>query len=172
MDSALPVEIQRQINAAEGWLDLGSITAANDELEEIPATMRAHPKVLMVRLLIYSEAKKWEACLDIADAIVGMAPNMDAWLHRSFALHELKRTKDAYEQLLPALERFKDAWLIPYNLACYCCQLGRILEAEKWLSQAIDLDGEQRKTCRDRGRRSRTALAKSERFRMEGAVIG
>ena len=142
MDPELSVEVQRQVSAAEGWLGLGSITAANDELEEIPAAMRAHPKVLLVRLLIYSEAKKWEACLDIANAIVRVAPEMeDAWLRRSFALHELKRTKDAYDFLLPALERFKDAWLIPYNLACYSCQLGRIPEAENWLSQAFEIGG-------------------------------
>jgi len=146
MDSELPVEVQRQVHAAEGWLGLGSIASAMEELDEIPAAVRTHPKVLMTRLLIYFEAKKWEACLDVADAVVRTAPQMkNAWIYRSFALHELKRTQDAYDLILPAVKRFKSAWLIPYNLACYCCQLGRIEESEKWLTDAILLGGNEAK---------------------------
>jgi hypothetical protein len=35
------------LRAAEGWLELGNIVSASDELEEILAEARAHPLVLL-----------------------------------------------------------------------------------------------------------------------------
>ena len=39
--------------------------------------------------------------------------------------------------LLPAVKKFPEASLIPYNLACYACQLGDPAEARQWLRKAI-----------------------------------
>ena len=64
------------------------------------------------------------------------------WIHRSFALHELKRTQEAYELLLPSLSQFKGIWTIPYNLACYQCQLGQKASAMEFYSQALEMGGE------------------------------
>jgi hypothetical protein len=82
------------LNAAEGWLGLGDHLAANEELEKISPELRGNPKVLDVRLQIYWAAKKWEACVEIAGALVRLKPGNDyGWIARSFALHELKRTQ-------------------------------------------------------------------------------
>ena len=82
------------LRAAEGWLGLGNHLEANEELERITPQLRAHPDVLEVRWHIYAKETKWDACVDIAGAIIKLAPNRpDAWIHRSFALHELKRTQ-------------------------------------------------------------------------------
>ena len=62
---------------------------------------------------------------------------MSGWVDRSYSLHELRRTQEAREALLPALKKFPDASLIPYNLACYACQLGDPVEARHWLRKAI-----------------------------------
>jgi len=97
--------------------------------------------VLVVRWQIYAHAKKWEPCVDIADAIIKLAPKKSfGWIHRAFALHELKRTQEALDALLPAAQRFKTAWTIPYNLACYCAQLGRLDECKKWFKRAMSID--------------------------------
>jgi hypothetical protein len=40
---------QRQLEAAEGWLELGNWYEANEELERISPEKRAHPFVLRVR---------------------------------------------------------------------------------------------------------------------------
>ena len=37
------------LDAAQGWLGLGDHVQANEELEQISPTMRAHPDVLAVR---------------------------------------------------------------------------------------------------------------------------
>ena len=41
--------------------------------------------------------------------------------------------------MLPATKKFPKRWLIRYNLACYCSQLGALDDAMNWLQKAIDL---------------------------------
>jgi len=132
---------ERHLKAAEGWFELGLHLDANEELEKIQPQLRGHPDVLEIRWHIYAKEKRWEACVEIANAIVLRAPeNVDGWIHRSFALHELKRTQEAFDQLLPAVDGFPKVWTIPYNLACYASVLRRFDEAQKWLKQAMVLD--------------------------------
>ena len=130
------------LQAAVGWLELGNHTEANEELEHIAAQLRAHPDVLEVRWQIYAAAKKWEVCLEIATTITKLFPERAfEWIHLSYALHELKRTKEARDNLLGVLERFPANAITLYNLACYECQLGRLKEAKRWLEMAFKLGG-------------------------------
>lgn len=130
------------LNAAEGWLGLGDVVSASNELEEISPEFRVHPAVLLMRCDIYSAAKKWDYVISISETLVKQLPKLsEPWIHRSFALHELKKTQDAYDQLLPAADKFKKLWVVQYNLACYCCQLGKLEEALSWLEMAIDRAG-------------------------------
>ena len=76
-----------QLEAAVGWIQLGDYDSANDELEKIRAEWRAHPDVLELRWLIYSNDEQWDACLDIVSAIVKMAPDRaQGWLDKAFSL--------------------------------------------------------------------------------------
>jgi hypothetical protein len=61
-----------------------------------------------------------------------------------YALHELKRTKEAHAVLLPIADSFLDEYMISYNLACYACQLENRKESLQWLGKAIDLAGKKR----------------------------
>ena len=130
------------LNAAEGWLGLGDVESANGELDEISTGSKVHPAVLLMRSSIYQAAKKWDYVISISETLVRQLPKLsEAWIHRSFALHELKRTQEAYDLLVPATEKFPKLWVIPYNLACYACQLGNGKESLPWLEKAIDLAG-------------------------------
>jgi hypothetical protein len=40
---------------------------------------------------------------------------------------------------LPIADKFPDLWVIPYNLACYTCQLGRLDEARLWFDRALTI---------------------------------
>lgn len=129
------------LEAAQGWLELGNHIEANEELERIEAQNRAHPDVLEIRWQVYAHAKNWVACVDIAAAIVKLAPKRPGgWIHRSYALHELKRTQEAFDCLLPAADKFPRAWTVHYNLACYCAQLGRLGECKEWFRKAMAID--------------------------------
>ncbi|MGD0351643.1 MAG: tetratricopeptide repeat protein [Verrucomicrobiota bacterium] len=138
----LELSDQRHMDAAQGWLGLGNWLEANEELEQITPLMRAHPDVLLVRWHVYATAKKWEMAADIARAISEQLPeNPFGWVHWAFSLHELKRTKEAWDVLVPVVDKFPDEYIIRYNLACYACQLGNLKEALQWLKKAIDLAG-------------------------------
>jgi tetratricopeptide (TPR) repeat protein len=130
-----------RLSAAEGWLGLGDLVSANNELDEITPELRSHPEVLMLRCEIYSKAKKWDYVVAIAEALVKIMPGEQrGWTHRSFALHELNCTQEAFDQLLPAVKLFPKDWLIPYNLSCYCSQLRRFEEAQEWFKKAMAID--------------------------------
>jgi tetratricopeptide (TPR) repeat protein len=126
--------------AAQGWLELGNHLEANEELEKITASLRAHPAVLAVRWEIYVTAKKWEAAVDIAAAIIQLDPEDPVgWVHRSYALHELKRTAEARDNLLRVVDKFPISATMRYNLACYECQLGRLEQSKNWLEKAFEV---------------------------------
>jgi predicted Zn-dependent protease len=130
---------QRQLDAAEGWLELGNWLEANEELEGISPKMRAHPCVLRVRWEIYAKAGKWEMAVEIARTLSEVLPdNSWGFIQLAYSLHELKRTPEAKSVLLPLATRFPNESTIQYNLACYCCQLAELKEAWQWLEKAID----------------------------------
>ena len=130
------------MEASQGWLGLGNWLEANDELEQITPQMRAHPDVLLVRWNVYAAAKKWEMAAEVARALSELLPDRPVgWVHWAFSLHELKRTKEAWDVLAPVVDKFPDEHIMRYNLACYACQLGNLKEAKRWLRKAIDLAG-------------------------------
>jgi len=51
----------------------------------------------------------------------------------------MKRTQEAQNVLLPVVEKFRDEFIIRYNLACYACQLGDGEGAWRWLEKSMAL---------------------------------
>lgn len=126
------------LRAAQGWLELGNWREAKEELENIAAKNRAHPDVLDMRWQISAYARQWAECVDIGKALTKLAPDRAvAWIHYAYALHELKRTREAFEVLLPLAEKFPKEPGIAYNLACYCCQLDDMTGARDWLAMVF-----------------------------------
>ncbi|PWU10598.1 MAG: hypothetical protein C5B50_25360 [Verrucomicrobia bacterium] len=129
-----------QIQAAQGWLELGNPVEAEAELEQMTPELREHPDVLKLRWEICAARKKWEEALEIASALVHLEPDEPlGWVHKSFALHELKRTTEARNNLVGVVEKFGDSPTIRYNMACYECQLGRLEQAKLWLEKAFKM---------------------------------
>ena len=130
------------VDAASGWIGLGDLQSARDELKQISPEIQNHPAVLMVQSELLFAAEDWESLLPLTEKLLGQFPKLDfLWINRSYALHELKRTQAAFDALLPAAKKFPKRWLIRYNLACYCSQLGELEEAMNWLQKAIALAG-------------------------------
>ena len=137
----LPIEVERSMDAAQGWLGLGDPLSARQELEQIPASLNSHPRVLLVHSELFAATKRWEESSAYAHAALQTAPDLwDGWIKRSYALHEIKRTREAFDLLLPAAKKFPDLWLVPYNLACYSAQLNLLEDAETWFDRALKID--------------------------------
>ena len=135
------------LSAAVGWCELGNVTEAKAELDRIAQVLRHHPDVLEVRWLIHAQEKNWEEGFTVAEKLVEVAPRRSSgWLHRAYALRRVQRggLQAAWDVLLPAFERFPEEPIIPYNLACYACQLGRLEQARQWLQRAVKVAGKER----------------------------
>ena len=127
------------IRAVEGWLELGNAAEAEMEISPLAARLPLSPEVLSAQWLICSHKKDWTKGARVANTLAKAAPGQAVgWIHRSYALHELRQTQEAYDLLKPALEVFADEWVIPFNLACYLCQLKRLDEAKVLLNVALD----------------------------------
>jgi tetratricopeptide (TPR) repeat protein len=130
---------QHHLRAAVGWLELGNPAEAALELDQLSAALQSDPDVLELRWAALASAKKWEACLETGNLLVKLAPDRPtAWKHRSVALHFLKRTQEAYDQIFPAIDKFPKDWVIRYDFACYCAQLGKLDEARAQLNKAFE----------------------------------
>jgi tetratricopeptide (TPR) repeat protein len=140
MTADLDFELIHRLNAVIGWVELGNLAEAKEELNQIPASGRAAPEVLEARWLLEAHMADWKGALKTAEEILRLAPNKSAgWLHRAYALRRVKRggLKEAAESLRPAFDKFPKEPTIPYNLACYACQLGKLEEARKWFAEAL-----------------------------------
>lgn len=125
-------------SAAVGWIELGNASEALSELGRISAAGRARPEVMDIHWRILAQMKDWPAALQVAERMIEAAPDDSAgWINKSFALHEMKRTQEAWDQLQPASRKFPDVAIIFYNLACYACQLGWQDDAKELLNRAI-----------------------------------
>ena len=133
------------LSSAVGWLGLGNASEAKVELDSIAARHLHRLDVQAVKWDVFARLKRWPECLEIADALVEKWPcEPTGWIDRSFALHELDRTRDAYDNLVSVAGRFEKVWTIPYNLACYACQLDNLTEARVWLRKAFAIEDKKR----------------------------
>ena len=144
---------RHHFRAAVGWLELGNLSEARAELDCVSGRHRTLPEVLALDSQLLAAGKEWTQAAGVAEAWVEAIPdNPEAWIHRSYALHELGRTQDAWDKLLPAATLFPGISTIAYNLACYACQLSELDAARRWLRRTMT-------TLQNQGERSSWRLA-------------
>lgn len=125
-----------------GWLGLGNLPEAEAELGRIGPAWQQHPDVLEVRWSLRAQQQRWDEALQIARCLLHAAPErVSGWIHQAYALRRASNggLSKAWDVLRPAFEKFPKEAIIPYNLACYACQSGRLGEARAWLKRAFAL---------------------------------
>jgi tetratricopeptide (TPR) repeat protein len=140
----VPPPSKHYLSAALGWLELGNPFEAGEEIARISPEYLEHPDVLDLRWQICAAGRRWKPALEVADLLMQKAPeNASAWLHRAYALRRVEGggLAQAWDALFPAAERFPNEPVVPYNLACYAAQLGRLDEAWEWIHKAIKAAG-------------------------------
>ena len=90
-------------------------------------------------------AKKWEPAAEVARC-PGQSAAVDhpyGWIHWAFSLHELKRTQESWDVLIPVADKFPEECTIAYNLACYACQAGweTLKVSDAMVGRAVNLGG-------------------------------
>jgi len=125
-----------------GWLELGNPREAIEELKQVSRRSEKTPEVMDAWWMIHAHVKDWNAALEVARQYVKTHPDdASGWIHQSYALHEMKQTGDAFDLLSSVATRFPETGVIPYNIACYACQLGDKEQAISWIKRAMKIDG-------------------------------
>ena len=129
-------------SSAEGWIALGNLEEARDELSKIEPEASEHSQVLDVWWQLHTKEKNWNHAFKVARNMVTRYPDNPAgWIYRSYAARRVANAgiATARDLLLPAAASFPDEPVIPFNLACYECLLGNLDEARAYLKIAINL---------------------------------
>jgi predicted Zn-dependent protease len=138
----LPHPDNLHLEAALGWLMLGDPASAKEELAKLTPASREKPDVLEVEWSLHAATNSWASAYEAAERLVRQAPSRSyGWIHRAYAARRMPGggLAQAWDALRPAAEKFPKVFLIPYNLACYAAQMGRLEEAWQWLQRAAEI---------------------------------
>ena len=134
-------EIISHIEAALGYLELGMVKDAANEIECIQPEHKNSSAVFGVRLTIYRTAQDWKMMEVVARELLKRQPDEPIhWNDLAFSIRREDSIKAAQTLLLEALEKFPSDAMTRYNLGCYACQLGDMEDAKKLVGDAIRLD--------------------------------
>ncbi len=132
---------EQRLEAAQGYLMLGMLTVALDELSHLPKEDWFRPEALSLQITILMKMQSWENALKLLDPLTKLAPEVEEYhLHAAYCLHELKRTEEAKTCLLTGPETLLHNALFHYNLACYETHLGDVTTAKLCLKRCFELD--------------------------------
>ena len=135
------IRTQTRLQYANGYLDLGMIREAAQELDSISPEDRESTETLTMCVRLYLESKKWFRMTLTAKELAERQPeNPFGWVNWAYALRERNRIKDARSVAKAGLEYVSNDAILWFNYACYCSLLGDVEEASEYLDKAISLD--------------------------------
>ncbi|MCP5006806.1 MAG: hypothetical protein GY941_23105 [Planctomycetes bacterium] len=141
MVDELPVTTEKMFLAVDGYLDLKMYAEAENELFLIPKSYRKHRLYLWLMNRLSVNTEDWETATTVSRSLWETQPDIvDTWVAYAYAVRRYENIKVARSILLRAIERFSEDAIIPYNLACYECQLGNNDRARLYLKRALSLD--------------------------------
>jgi Flp pilus assembly protein TadD len=134
------------LDAAIGWLGLGCVADAREDLAKLSAESLNHPDALEVRWMLCVREARWDEALEIARLELKLVPeDSSGWLHHAYALRRASvgGLVLAWGALLPAAEKFPAEPVIAFNLSCYACQMHQPDVARTWLKRALKIGGKE-----------------------------
>jgi tetratricopeptide (TPR) repeat protein len=139
----------RRLEYVKGYLALGMLAHAVQELGEIELKDRFIPKVVEARMDLLCEAKQWNHLVSLAKDYAHLRPCQEKGrIMWAYALRELNRVREARAVLLEVDAIIgKSSALLHYNLGCYHCLLGEIDLAKLRLAKAFRMDEDLRFTA-------------------------
>ncbi len=142
------MELKWRLAHARGYLGLGMIDDAAAELDQVPPGMAQETEVLVLRALVLQEQAKWPALTDVAHELVQRRPMEPGWwVSWAYATRRC-RSLAAAEAILLDGERLHPAEaVIQFNLGCYACLRGGLVEARRRVDRAIALDSSFKETA-------------------------
>lgn len=142
---------EKHLSYALGYLQLGLVSAAREELSAPPPEFLATPPALAVRIEIAMADETWDEVIALAPELIGHDATQERpWIAWAYALRERERITEAQETLLAGARLIRaPSPLVAYNLACYACLLGELPEARSLLAEVVARDKSWRDIARD-----------------------
>jgi lipopolysaccharide biosynthesis regulator YciM len=137
----LPEEILWTLQKCDGYLDLGMLQRAQAEFQNIPAVYHQSREAREILLRMAMEDKNWNKAVQQAQDLIQLFPDDPSYhVQLAYSIRRKDSIAAARSVLLEASRRFKKVAVIPYNLACYECQLGHREQALQYLKRAVKLN--------------------------------
>ncbi len=138
-----PISTAKRVSYALGYVELGLLTEAFEELEAVASKDRSSIPVMLAHMAIHMAAKDWALLVTVAKAAAKANPALEqAWISWAYGQRRFTSVADARAVLHEAESHHgKSSALIHYNLACYECQLGEPDKALARLRQACAIGG-------------------------------
>ncbi|MBV9672849.1 MAG: hypothetical protein JO076_08515 [Verrucomicrobia bacterium] len=132
---------ERELSAAEGYIELGMYAEAWAQLDELPASEQDRFETLRMRIDIKMRERQWKTALRLSANFSKLHPTAAyGHIHMAFCLHELGHTAEAKKTLLEGPPSLLDEPTYYYNLACYESILGNLDQAKAYLRASFRLD--------------------------------
>ena len=93
---------------------------------------------------VYSKAKAWNGAAEIGGALARTLPGQAAsWIYLAYSTRRKtgRGAQQARDILMETKPKFPKDSRIPFNPACYECELGHFQTAKERLKEAFDLAG-------------------------------
>ena len=133
--------LESTLKSAIGYMELGMILDATNEIESIPPDEKNFSAVLCVPLEIYRAAKQWKLSEVVARELWKRhSDDPIHWNNLAWAVRRSDSIDSANSILLDAEKKFPDDAMTHFNLGCYACQLGDLEAAKIRVGRAIELD--------------------------------
>lgn len=129
------------LQRCDGFLDLKMTGKARRELEQVSKAYHQNDAYIQAALHLAMEERRWSDASQFARTLRDRQPNEPAFcIQLAYSVRRAESIEAARYILLNARKRFPKVAVIPFNLACYECQLGRLDEAMNLLQKAFKLD--------------------------------
>ena len=136
------MNLRTRLSRSNGYRELGMFDESILELEAIEfGEDRWHPLVIEARYKTYRDAKEWELAKIMADLLIKHFPDQVEWLiNKSEAMWEMGDPLGAIQTLKDAQDRFAENAQSLFAVGRMHALLGELMEARKFVRQAIKLD--------------------------------
>ena len=136
------MNLRTRLSRSNGYRELGMFDESILELEAIEfGEDRWHHLVIEARYKTYRDAKQWELAKIMADLLTKRFPDQAKWLiNKSEAMREMGDPPGAIQTLKDAQDRFAENAEYFFALGRMHALLGELMEARKFVRQAIKLD--------------------------------
>ena len=142
-------EVERLLQASDGYLALGMPAEAGQELEEVPAAHQKDAAVLRARIRVLLHLRNWTEAERLAfDGTRAYPEENEFVVQRAFALKQQEKGDEAARVISSAPAWIRNTGILHYNLACYEALLGDLGMARQCIRSAIEINAAVKKNAR------------------------